>query len=158
MFQFSTVGLPHNGEHESRAIVAVAFAWEWQQFPITTDGESRPGHILFKCEPEQASAFHNEFIPALNQELKNFGFDEVCTYGTGNWYYDLDDPEDLPGMTDLIKELREKGSTLTFADYRAIGRVELAKQLKAKIGSRYYKFERGMRLVSIRNSEGRLVG
>lgn len=157
MFKLREYGVCHSPDQEDRACVAVAFAWSWSDFSIETDGDCRPGHIIFKpTEMDQYPAFRDKFIPALNAELESHGFRELTQYGSNKFFYDLDDPDDLPSMMDMCKILRRNGVKYTLAEMREIGKVAIAAQVKAVTGSRYFEFDTTFKLVSFRDENGRL--
>lgn len=154
MFRFCDYGVPFNGADEDRACVAVAFAWAWTEFPVETDGECRPGNIIFKpADIAHAKAFTEAFVPAINAEMHSHGFNGLSQYGGGDYYYDLDDPEDLPGLMDMMKFLRGHDIKFdSFADARAMGKAAMAAKVKELNGSRYFKFDTTGKLVTIRDS------
>lgn len=158
MFKICDYGVPFNGADEDRACVAVAFAWAWQDFPVETDGESRPGNIIFKpADRAHMKAFSEVFIPALNAELAEYGFRQLTQYGSGNYYHDLDDPEDLPTIMEMIKFLRKHGIKFgSFAEAREMGRVAMAEKVRELNGCRYFHFDTTGKLVTIRDSNGRI--
>ena len=154
MFKLCDYGVPYNGADEDRACVAVAFAWNWDDFAVETDGESRPGNIIFKpTGREHAKAFTEVFVPAMNAELHSHGFNGLTQYGGGEYYWDLDDPDDLPSLMELVKELCRHGIKFdSFADARAMGRIAMAAKVKELNGSRYFHFDTTGKLVTIRDS------
>lgn len=157
MLKLCDYGVSYN-ENEDRACVAVSFAWSWSDFSVETDGECRPGHIIFKpTDREQISVFMNVFVPALNEELKMHGYRELTQYGSGEYYHDLDDPEDLPSLMEMMKFLRGHGIKYeSFAAAREVGKVAMAAKVRELNGSRYFHFDTFGKLVTIRDSNGRI--
>lgn len=156
MLKLCDYGVPFSGDDEDRACVAVAFAWAWQDFPVETDGESRPGNIIFKpADVANAKAFTEEFVPALNAELAEQGFRQLTQYGSGEYYWDLDDPEDLPNMMEMVKFLRRHDIRFdSMDDARAMGKVAMAAKVRELNGSRYFHFDTFGKLVSFRDERG----
>lgn len=152
MLKLCDYGVPYDGADEDRACVAVAFAWAWTEFPVETDGEMRPGNIIFKpADVANSKAFTEVFVPALNAELAEYGFRQLTQYGSGEYYWDLDDPEDLPSLMEMIKFLRGHGIKFkSFAEAREMGRVAMAAKVRELNGSRYFKFDTFGKLVTIR--------
>lgn len=155
MIQLKEYGVPFNGADEDRACVAVAFAWAWTEFAVETDGESRPGNIIFKpTDAEHISLFMEKFVPALNAELHSHGFNGLTQYGTPSYFYDLDDPDDLPSMMDMHKVLYKNGTKYTFAEMRDIGKPALAAQVRAITGSRFFELDTFGKAITFRNQNG----
>lgn len=154
MFKICDYGVPFSGADEDRACVAVAFAWAWTDFPVETDGESRPGNIIFRpADLAHWSVFDEFFIPALNAELEVHGYRGLSQYGSGEYYHDLDDPEDLPSVMEMMKFLRGHGIKYeSFAEARKVGRAAMAAQVKEINRSRYFHFDTTGKLVTIRDS------
>lgn len=151
MLKLCDYGVPYDGADEDRACVAVAFAWAWTEFPVETDGEMRPGKIIFKpADSTYLTPFMNVFIPSLDAELHRHGFPGVSQYGSARYFYDLDDPEDLPSMMDMHKFLYRNGKKYTFAEMREIGKPAIAEQVRAITGSRYFELDTFGKLVTIR--------
>lgn len=156
MLKLCDYGVSYN-ENEDRACVAVSFAWSWSDFSVETDGECRPGHIIFKpTDTEHISVFMNQFVPALNAELQNHGYRELTQYGSGKYYWDLDDPDDLPSLMEMMKFMRNHDIRISPVEARDMGKVALAAKVRELNGSRYFHFDTFGKLVTIRDSNGRI--
>lgn len=149
MFEVYHVGIPYTNEDENRACIAVAFAWEWDEFPVITDGECHPGHIIFKpAGLEHAQAFGEKFVPALNAELVQYGFEPTYRGGGRIYYHDLDDLNDLPSKHELFKYLYSR-KEITKEEFKITDRATLAAKAKASNG-RWFEFNTAGKLVTIR--------